>query len=235
MTVAALVVLASATKTTADYSRVISFGWFVATPVTLTAWRLLMRLVLRALRARGRNIRRVAIVGATASARDLCVNQHARGWGCGSKGSTMIVPTHAAKSCRTSEPRTARQPDRAGDGLPQPAGRHRLHRAAAARRAAHQRDAAASSPTPPRRSTWSPTSSVFDLVARAVEPSATCRSSACSRRPFYGVDGWLKRLEDIVLGTCILALIAAADAGHRDRDQAHLARARCSSGSGATA
>jgi putative colanic acid biosysnthesis UDP-glucose lipid carrier transferase len=64
--------LAFFTKTSADYSRVVSLGWFVGAPVLLIASRLIQRVVLRQLRARGRNMRSVAILGATASAEKLC-------------------------------------------------------------------------------------------------------------------------------------------------------------------
>jgi putative colanic acid biosynthesis UDP-glucose lipid carrier transferase len=80
MTVGSMVIVASATKTTQDYSRVVSFGWFVSTPLVLCAWRLVVRSVLRGLRMRGRNIRRVALVGATASARELCEEIDERPW-----------------------------------------------------------------------------------------------------------------------------------------------------------
>ena len=71
MTVAALVLIGFATKTSTSYSRVVSFGWFVTAPVVLSAWRLLVRSVLRGLRASGFNTRQVAILGATEAARGL--------------------------------------------------------------------------------------------------------------------------------------------------------------------
>jgi len=80
MTVATLVLLAFATKTSEDYSRVVSFGWFAVSLVVLCGWRFLVRFVLRATRASGKNIRRVAILGATAAARDLCEQIEERPW-----------------------------------------------------------------------------------------------------------------------------------------------------------
>src|SRR4051812_24445629 len=51
--------LAFVTKSTAAYSRVVTLGWFVGTPVLLCASRLVQRLILRQMRAHGRNLRSV--------------------------------------------------------------------------------------------------------------------------------------------------------------------------------
>ena len=59
-----LLVLAYATKTTAEYSRIIIGSWFLLVPVLLCFWRGLLRLYLRSYRAKGYNNRRVAILGA---------------------------------------------------------------------------------------------------------------------------------------------------------------------------
>jgi putative colanic acid biosynthesis UDP-glucose lipid carrier transferase len=79
-TMATMAILAFATKVSQEYSRVISFGWFLVAPLVLCGWRLTLRSVLRALRARGRNIRRAVLVGATASARELCEQIDERPW-----------------------------------------------------------------------------------------------------------------------------------------------------------
>ena len=72
--------LAFLTKTSAQYSRVVSLGWFIGAPVLLCASRLVQRFILRRLRARGRNLRSVAILGATASAEKLCETLVQRPW-----------------------------------------------------------------------------------------------------------------------------------------------------------
>jgi len=80
VTVATLVLLAFASKTSEEYSRVVSLGWFALAVVVLCAWRFLVRFVLRAIRASGKNIRRVAILGATPGARELCAQIDERPW-----------------------------------------------------------------------------------------------------------------------------------------------------------
>jgi putative colanic acid biosynthesis UDP-glucose lipid carrier transferase len=60
-------------KNTASYSRFITLVWFMVTPAMMLLWRLFFRSVLAELRARGRNIRSVAIAGATPLAESLAV------------------------------------------------------------------------------------------------------------------------------------------------------------------
>jgi putative colanic acid biosynthesis UDP-glucose lipid carrier transferase len=80
VTVVLLLVVAVATKTTTSYSRVVSFAWFLTAPMVLVCWRVVMRSVLREMRARGRNQRTVAILGATRSAEELCKRIRLRPW-----------------------------------------------------------------------------------------------------------------------------------------------------------
>lgn len=80
LTIGAIVLIAFATKTSADYSRVVSFGWFLAGPFVLCTWRATLRLCLNALRSNGANSRTVAILGATESAERLCAEIAERPW-----------------------------------------------------------------------------------------------------------------------------------------------------------
>jgi putative colanic acid biosysnthesis UDP-glucose lipid carrier transferase len=59
------------TKTSTQYSRVASFAWFAFAPLLLCAMRVVVRIGLRILRAQGRNIRHVAILGCTQDAERL--------------------------------------------------------------------------------------------------------------------------------------------------------------------
>ena len=59
------------TKTATHYSRAASFTWFALTPVFLSAVRMGVRTVLRILRVRGRSIHHVAILGCTKDAERL--------------------------------------------------------------------------------------------------------------------------------------------------------------------
>jgi putative colanic acid biosysnthesis UDP-glucose lipid carrier transferase len=59
------------TKTSADYSRGVSFVWFLVTPMLLCASRLVVRIYLRHIRSLGANRRRVGIAGSTEDAERL--------------------------------------------------------------------------------------------------------------------------------------------------------------------
>lgn len=68
------------TKTTSHYSRIASFAWFGFAPLILCAVRIGVRSILRILRARGRNIRRVAILGCTKNAERLAESFESMPW-----------------------------------------------------------------------------------------------------------------------------------------------------------
>jgi undecaprenyl-phosphate glucose phosphotransferase len=63
--VAGLLLVAFLSKTSSHYSRVVTVDWFLLTPMLLSVWRGGARYVLQELRARGKNLRSVAILGAT--------------------------------------------------------------------------------------------------------------------------------------------------------------------------
>lgn len=65
-TVPTLLFLAFATKTTEDHSRIVTTAWFSVTPIALVGWRAAFRNALRRARVRGFNTRRVALAGSTA-------------------------------------------------------------------------------------------------------------------------------------------------------------------------
>lgn len=62
-----LLLTAFLTKTTEHYSRVVVTAWFVVVPLSTVILRLTVRTALKYLRKNGRNMRRVAIAGATES------------------------------------------------------------------------------------------------------------------------------------------------------------------------
>lgn len=60
-----LLLLGFASKSSHEYSRIVTFTWFVLAPVLLCAARVFKTFALRAIRLRGRNNRKVAVFGAT--------------------------------------------------------------------------------------------------------------------------------------------------------------------------
>lgn len=67
-----LLLVAFLTKTTDNYSRVVMMSWLVLAPLAVMLGRVQVRVGLRYFRSRGRNSRRVAIAGATPSGVSLC-------------------------------------------------------------------------------------------------------------------------------------------------------------------
>lgn len=81
MIVAPLLVLAAfVTKTSSSFSRVISISWFLSTLGGIAFVRVLIRLALRQLRGMGHNTRSYAVVGATESAERVIQSFDERPW-----------------------------------------------------------------------------------------------------------------------------------------------------------
>jgi putative colanic acid biosynthesis UDP-glucose lipid carrier transferase len=208
MTVGVLVMIGFATKTSDLYSRVISFGWFTLAPVVLSAWRLLVRSVLRGMRASGWNTRQVAILGATENARQLCDQIGERPWmGIRVKGvfddrgadrrtdlNEYEVPflgglADLVAACRASEI------DVVYVALPL---------RAEPRIAQVMRDLADTT------ATVYLVADFFQYQPIGAQLSSIGRVPLISLHgtPIDGMNSWLKRLEDIALGSAILAMIA---------------------------
>jgi putative colanic acid biosysnthesis UDP-glucose lipid carrier transferase len=68
------------TKTASNYSRAASFAWFAIAPIILCTVRVGVRIALRILRIQGRNIHRAAILGCTKDAERLAESFEAMPW-----------------------------------------------------------------------------------------------------------------------------------------------------------
>jgi putative colanic acid biosynthesis UDP-glucose lipid carrier transferase len=208
MTVAILVMIGFATKTSDEYSRVVSFGWFLLAPIVLSAWRLVVRSVLRGMRASGWNTRQVAVLGATDNARHLCEQIAERPWmGIRIKGvfddrgadrrvdlNDLECPflggcADLIAACRASEI------DVVYVALPL---------RAEPRIAQVMRDLADTTATVYLVADffqYQPVGGQLTSIGRV--PLISLHGT-----PFSGVNSWLKRMEDIALGAVILTMIA---------------------------
>jgi len=207
-TVAALMTFAFATKTSAEYSRVASFGWFVLAPLILCGWRIVLRMILRAQRARGRNTRNVVILGATPNARELCAEIADRPWlgirvaGVYDDRGPDRREDLAASACPflgssadLLEECRANKVDGVYIALP----------LRAEPRIAHLLQELSNT-----------TATVylvadffmFNLLSARWSTIGEIPLISVHDTPFRGVDGWIKRLEDIVVGTFIVLLIS---------------------------
>ena len=75
-----LFLLAFVTKTTQTFSRAVTIGWIGSTVALLGAWRLGLRAVLHFARTRGRNTKNVAFLGSTSISERLAVSLEERPW-----------------------------------------------------------------------------------------------------------------------------------------------------------
>jgi putative colanic acid biosynthesis UDP-glucose lipid carrier transferase len=206
--VGGLLSLAFATKTTAEYSRVAITGWVLAAPVVVGCFRLVLRSVLKSLRARGIYTQTVAIAGCTPAAERLL-------------GALLSDPTLGFVLRGVYDDRAAprryqgveRLADIIGDlqALVSDARDGRidivyiaLPLRAEVRAAELVRRLADTTATV----YFVPDFFVFDLLHARWSSVGGVSVLSIFDTPFQGVGGWLKRLEDIVLGTIGLIMIS---------------------------
>jgi putative colanic acid biosynthesis UDP-glucose lipid carrier transferase len=207
-TVATLIFAAFATKSSLEYSRLVSFGWFSISPLLLLCWRSVARTAIHAMRASGRNVKRIAILGATASGDELCAQIHQRPW-----LSMNVVGVYDDRAEERRHP------------FNEASCRH-LGGEEALLEACRNNEIDAVYIALPLRAE----DRIADFVRLLADTTVTVHLVAdffnydllCARwsaigdfplisiydTPFRGVDGWIKRLEDIVVGTMIVLLIS---------------------------
>jgi putative colanic acid biosynthesis UDP-glucose lipid carrier transferase len=195
-------------KRSSDYSRLVMTVWFVLAPLMISFWRTLMILALRELRSRGYNTRAAAIVGMTELGEELALRMQS-------------VPSLGLRVYGFYD-------DRADDRchpIPDSVGERKgfLKDVVDAARSGEVNLIYFALPlrAEPRinhllRELSDTTASVymaadffaFDLLHARWSTLGGLPTVSLHETPFYGVDGWLKRLEDIVLGTLILVIMA---------------------------
>ena len=208
MLAAALLLVAFATKTSEMFSRLVVITWLIAAPLSLIALRMIRRGVLSQIRRHGANTRSVAIVGNNSIGHRLIKPFDATPWaGLVVKGffdarrseNPSVDVDGTSYSVGTLE--DLHQQVRAGEidsvYIAMPLSSERVIDEVVAKMA----DTTASVYVVPD-------SFASELMnARWVDFGGVPMLSV-QETPFYGVHGWLKRLEDIVLGGLILMLIS---------------------------
>jgi putative colanic acid biosysnthesis UDP-glucose lipid carrier transferase len=196
------------TKTSDSFSRMVTLTWFAAAAVALTLFRVLCRGILRKLRASGRNSRTVAVVGATPISEKLCRRIQDRPW-LGMRVTGIYDSRGSARRHDFTEvdvPFAGTQDDLLRDvkagkidivyiGLP----------LRAEKRITDLLELLADT-----TATVCLTADFFayDLLSARWHQVGDIPAVSIYDSPFAGIAGWLKRLEDIVLGSLILTLIA---------------------------
>jgi len=195
-------------KTSASYSRVVSLMWFALTPFALTAWRATMEVGLRELRSRGHNSRKAAVVGVSELGARIAAYLNENSW-----IGVQFVGFYDDRD-------KARLPA-LDDGIGRLCGSFSSLVDRARRGEIDLVYIALPLKAEPR---------INELIARLSDTTASVYLAydfggfhalraqwatlgdlqvvSIVENPFYGVNGFIKRVEDIVLGSCILMLIA---------------------------
>ncbi|HEY8427451.1 MAG TPA: undecaprenyl-phosphate glucose phosphotransferase [Sandaracinaceae bacterium] len=206
--VTALLFVAFAVKQTAAFSRVTIVGWFLTAPIAIGAWRGIVRVSLQEVRRRGRNTRRVAIVGLTEMAERVAERIREAPW----LGMKLVgfFEDRAPERCHHVDSTVGRLAGSFDDLVEEArAGRVDLVYLALPLRAEPRVNALLSKLADTTASVYFvPDVFAFDLLHGQWSSLDDIPVVSIFETPFWGVDGWVKRVEDIVLGTLFLAIAA---------------------------
>lgn len=208
VTCLSLVFVAFLTKTSGNFSRLTLGIWFLISPTLLIAGRIATRILLRELRKRGRNTRNVVIAGAGKVGQRVAETIASAKWTgltlagvFDDRSDTRLNLTEQGAFRRCGDFADLIQRARAGStdyvfiALPV-SQQHRILELIAA-----LSDTTASVYIVPDLF-------VFDLMHAKWTTFDGIPMVSVFETPFYGVDGWLKRVEDIVVSASVLALSA---------------------------
>ncbi len=205
--VGALLFVAFAVKASAEYSRIATIAWAGTTPVLLVLLRVILRRVLRELRARGLNTRTVAIAGSTENGERLA-RTIVRDVTSGLK----IHGVYDDRNRRRTIPDTVAPVAGTLDQLVEDArtGTVDIVYITLPLRAEHRITSLVTRLADTTATVYIvPEFYAYDLLHARWSSIGDQPVVSIFDTPFHGVGGWLKRLEDLVLGTLILILIAA--------------------------
>lgn len=203
-----LLLLAYITKTSEVYSRRVILSWFALTPLLLTFWRMMMQLVLGYMRERGINTRKVAIVGAREVGADVARTILESPW----MGMRPIGFFDDRKPAG-SRPLADEPVQVIGnlDALVKKAreGQVDLIYITLPLRAEDRIRQLLTKLSDTTASVYIvPDFFVSDLMNASWSNIGDLPTVGIFETPFYGVDGWLKRLEDFVFASVILLVVA---------------------------
>jgi len=208
VTAAVLLIALFATKTSSQFSRVISFGWLFGAGLTLVGWRVVGRTALSGLWASGRASRPAAILGATASGERLCQQIRERPW----LGIEMVGVYDDRDAERRHSFTTT--PCRHVGGTEALIEACRTGRVEVVYVALPLRAEARIAEL--MRALANTTATVYliadflsyDLLCARFSSVGTSPLISVHDTPFQGTSAWLKRVEDIIAGLAILMVIA---------------------------
>jgi putative colanic acid biosynthesis UDP-glucose lipid carrier transferase len=207
-TVVLLLFLVFATKQAYEFSRLATLSWLVATPLALCLWRVSLRVGLRTLRRHGRNTRSVAIAGAGDLGVRMLRTMLENAW----------MGLRPAGLFDDRKPRGFRPVEDAGvevqGDLDELVRRARaedfdvVYLALPLRAEQRMRQLLEGLADTTVSVYLVPDIFTFELLSARLVNFGGVPTFSIFENPFSGVDGWVKRVEDVVLATLMLALAA---------------------------
>lgn len=203
-----LILFAYITKSSADHSRLVMMTWFIVTPIALTIWRSSLHLAVGVLRQQGINTRNVAIVGARDLGAQLARTMFNSPW-----MGLQPIGFYDDRSPAGSRPLSSDPLQVVGtlETLIKHAheGKIEIVYITLPMRAEKRIQELIAKLSDTTVSVYMvPDFFMFDLLNASWTNIGDLPAVSIFETPFYGVDGWVKRLEDIVLASGILTLIA---------------------------
>lgn len=204
--VATLLLFAAFTlKASASFSRVIVVSWFTLAPLAISAWRVAVRLSLQEVRRRGRNTRRVAIVGLTEVGERVAARLREAPW----LGMMLagFFDDRGPERCHSIS-RSLGRLEGSFDDLVEHAREGRIdvvYLALPLRAEPRVGELVSRLADTTATVYFVPDVFAFDLLHGQWTSLDDLPVVSIFQTPFDGVDGWVKRLEDLVLGTIFLA------------------------------
>jgi putative colanic acid biosynthesis UDP-glucose lipid carrier transferase len=208
VTVALLFVLGWATKMTGVYSRLVMGTWLLIVPLLLIFYRYLIDSFLQTYLKSGRNRRRVAIVGLTQSAKQV-FDEISNGPSLGLK--VVGVFADSGKNRRSGERDWEVEVSGSIDELCKRAKNADFDVIYIALRLREEKriaDILESLADSTASVYLVPEFFVSNLMQMRWSTLGSMPTISVVETPFYGVDGWLKRWEDLLLGGVLLAMAA---------------------------
>lgn len=207
-TAVALVFLAFLSKSSAEYSRLATLVWFVLAPVGLATVRVMLRLTLNSLRSSGRNTRTLAIAGKTKLGKQVVEKVQRTPW-LGMNFIGYFDDRLATRDCKHA----ANDADGIGrfEELVTLAreGKVDYIYITLPMKAENRIVELVNELSDTTASVYLvPNFFVFDLLHGKMSSLDGIPVLSLHESPFYGVDGWVKRLEDLVVASLILGIIA---------------------------
>jgi len=207
-TVPALLAAAFFTKQSEEFSRVEMFVWVVTAPLAMILVRLAVRLYLRRMRAAGRNLRRVAIAGATDLGARLVKHIEAT-----PQAGNLVVGFYDDRTpARLASKHLAGKRLRGGlQELVDAARSGRVdivHIALPLRAERRIRQIITALADTTATVNVATDLFIFDLMQARWDSVGDVPVVSVFDTPFEGLGGWVKRAEDIVLAFLILCLVA---------------------------